>query len=121
MKSIMKSKRVTSNTSVSEGSGNVFADLGLAGAVDLRFKAELARQICNRIRKLGLTQTQTAARLGLKQPDVSKLMSGRHTGFSADRLIALLSKLQVDVDIVLRPRLKFAGPRGIIRVREAVG
>jgi predicted XRE-type DNA-binding protein len=115
----MKSKR--QRVSVVEGSGNVFADLCLADAEDLRFKAELARQICNRIRKLGLTQTQAAPRLGLKQPDVSKLMNGRHTGFSADRLMGLLSKLQVDVDIVLRPRLKFAGPRGTIRVREALG
>jgi predicted XRE-type DNA-binding protein len=117
----MKSRRATNNISIIEGSGNVFADLRLPDAEDLRFKAELARQICNRIKKLGLNQVQTAARLGLKQPDVSKLMNGRHIGFSADRLISLLSKLQVDVDIVLRPRLKFAGPRGIIRVREAAG
>jgi predicted XRE-type DNA-binding protein len=117
----MKSKRATSSISVVEGSGNVFADLGLADAEDLRLKAELARQICNRIRKLGLTQMQAAARLGLKQPDVSKLVNGRHTGFSADRLIALLNKLQVDVEIVLRPQLKFAGHRGTIRVREVAG
>jgi len=104
---------------VIEGSGNIFADLGLADAEDLRFKAELARQICNRIKKLGLTQMQAAARLGLKQPDVSKLVNGRHAGFSADRLIALLNKLEVDVDIVLRPRLKLPGHRGTIRVHEA--
>ena len=106
---------------VIEGSGNVFADLGLADAEDLRFKAELARHICNRIRKLGLTQVQAAARLGLKQPDVSKLVNGRHTGFSADRLIAILNKLQVDVEIVLWPQLKLPGHRGMIRVREAEG
>ena len=117
----MKSKRVTKHISVIEGSSNVFADLGLADAEDLRLKAELARQIGHRIRQLGLTQAQTATRLGLKQPDVSRLLSGRHTGFSADRLLALLSRLQVDVDIVLRPRLKFAGACGTIRVREAVG
>jgi hypothetical protein len=38
-----------------------------------------------------------------------------------DRLIALLSNLQIDVEIVLRPHLKFAGHRGTIRVREAAG
>jgi hypothetical protein len=36
-------------------------------------------------------------------------------------LIALLSKLQIDVEIVLRPHLKLAGQRGTIRVREAAG
>ena len=117
----MKSKMRRNQIPVLAGSGNVFADLSLADAEDLRFKAELARQICNRIKKLRLTQMQAATRLGLKQPDVSKLVNGRHTGFSADRLIALLSKLQIDVEIVLRPRLKFAGHRGTIRVREAAG
>jgi predicted XRE-type DNA-binding protein len=117
----MKSKMARNQIPVIEGSGNVFADLGLADAEDLRFKAELTRQICNRIQKLGLSQVQAALRLGLKQPDVSKLVHGRHTGFSAGRLIALLNKLQVDVEIVLRPHVKFAGRRGTIRVREAAG
>ena len=73
----MKSKMRKNQIPVLEGSGNVFADLGLADAEDLRFKAELARQICNRLKKLRLTQVQAATRLGLKQPDVSKLVNGR--------------------------------------------
>jgi predicted XRE-type DNA-binding protein len=117
----MKSKQVPNQVAVVESGGNVFADLNLPDAEDLRFKAELARQVCQRIAKLGLTQLKAAHRLGLKQPDVSKLMNGRHTGFSADRLLALLNKLEVDVDIILRPRRKFAGHYGSIRVRQAVG
>ena len=105
---------------VVESSGNVFADLGLPRAEDLQMKAELARQICKRIKTLGLTQVQAAARLGLKQPDVSKLVNGRHTGFSADRLMALLNALEIDVDIILRPARNATGRRGSIRVREAV-
>ena len=58
----MKSKVRKNQIPVLEGSGNVFADLGLADADDLRFKAELARQICNRIKKLKLTQVQAATR-----------------------------------------------------------
>jgi predicted XRE-type DNA-binding protein len=103
-----------------ESCGNVFADLGLPRAEDLRIKAELARQICKRIKALGLTQVQAAARLGLKQPDVSKLVDGRHTGFSADRLMALLNALEIDVDIIVRPTSKTLRRRGRIRVREAV-
>ena len=63
-----KSARVT------RGSANVFSDLGFkpAQAAELKIKAELTRQIYNRIRALGLTQIQAAARLGLSQPDVSK-------------------------------------------------
>ena len=73
-----------------------------------------------RIKTLGLIQVQAAARLGLKQPDVSNLVNGRHTGFSADRLMAILNALEIDVDIVLRPTSKATGRRGSIRVREAV-
>lgn len=43
------------------------------------------------IKELGLTQTRAAERLGLSQPDVSKLMAGRHTGYSVDRLLHLLN------------------------------
>src|SRR2546425_4991232 len=116
----MKIKKATNKIPVVEGSGNVFADLGLRDAEDLRLKAELARQIGNRIKMLGLTQVEAAGRLALKQPDVSRLVNGRHTGFSVHRLIALLNRLEVDVEIVIRPRGKTSGHRGTIRVRQAV-
>ena len=89
---------------VVEGSGNIFADLDLPGAADLQTKAELTRQLYQRIKALGLSQVKAAKTLGLKQPDVSKLMNGRFTGFSVERLLELLNALAVDVDIVLRPR-----------------
>jgi len=118
-----KSRKTIANEeiSVSHGSGNVFADLGFEDAEELQVKAGLTHQIYNRIKALGLTQTQAGARLGIGQPDVSKLMNGRYTGFSTDRLIALLNALDVDVDIVVRPRSESAGSRrGSVRVMEAV-
>lgn len=86
------------------GSGNVFADLGLPDAEGLSIQAELTRLIYLRLSQLGLTQVQAARRLGLKQPDVSKLMNGRHTGFSAERLFRLLNALDQDVRIVVTPK-----------------
>ena len=86
------------------GSGNVFADLGLPDADNLLVQAELARLIFLRIRELGWTQTNAARRLGLKQPDVSKLMHGRFTGFSAERLFRLLNALDQDIEIIVRPK-----------------
>jgi len=106
---------------VMRGSGNVFADLGFkpSEAAELQLKAELTRQIHHRIQSLGLTQNQASARLGISQPDVSKLMNARFTGYSADRLIALLNALAVDVDIVVRPRraTQLHKP-GVVRVRN---
>jgi predicted XRE-type DNA-binding protein len=107
------------NIPVIEGSGNIFADLGFDDPEALQMKAELTRQIYHRVTALGLTQREAGKRLGLKQPDVSKLMQGRFTGFSADRLLAVLNALEVDVDIVLRPHSKHNGHRGIVRVVEA--
>jgi predicted XRE-type DNA-binding protein len=104
---------------VIEGSGNIFADLGLPDAAALSLKAELTRQIINRIKALDLSQSQTAERLGLSQPDVSRLVRGRHTGFSGDRLLALLNLLDVDVEIVLRPQQHTRSAKGTIKVREA--
>jgi len=107
---------------VTRGSWNVFADLGFdrEEAAELHVKAELTRQIYNRIKALRLTQVQAATRLGLSQPDVSKLMNARFSGYSTDRLIALLNALAVDVEIVLRPRKATSGQAsGAVRVREA--
>jgi predicted XRE-type DNA-binding protein len=88
---------------VTHGSGNVFADIGFDDAEELQVKAGLTHQLSSRIKALGLTQVQAGERLGVSQPDVSKLMHGRYTGFSTDRLLALLNALDLDIDIVLRP------------------
>src|SRR5438445_8406422 len=104
---------------VTKGSGNVFADLGFPDAQELQVKAALTRQIANRIKEFGLTQIQAGARLGISQPDVSKLMNGRYTGFSADRLIGILNALEVDVEIVIRPHsLDGSHAKGNVRIKE---
>jgi predicted XRE-type DNA-binding protein len=99
--------------SVVAGSENVFRDLGFgeAEAAELAVKSQLTRQIYQHLLAMGLTQTAAGQRMGISQPDVSKLMNGRHTGFSVDRLIALLNALAVDVEIIVRPRKPGAGAR----------
>ena len=90
-------------STVIASSGNVFADISLPDADGELFKAELTYQIAKQIKALALTQSQAGARLGLSQPDVSRLIKGRRSGFSTDRLLALLTALDLDVDIVVRP------------------
>jgi len=120
-------KRRASQTKLSarirRGSRNVFADLGFTReeAAELQVKAELTRQIYNRIKSLRLTQMQAATRLRISQPDVSKLMNARFSGYSTDRLIAILNALAVDVEIVLRPRNgASAQASGAVRIREVI-
>lgn len=112
----MKKKTSEKETAVHEGSGNVFVDMGLSP--DMLVKAELTRQLEKRIRLLGLSQNQAAERLGIEQPDVCRLMNGRFTGFTTDRLLGLLNALAVDVRIELRPRGKTARSvsRGSVKV-----
>ena len=88
---------------VEEGSGNVFADLGLSNADEALAKAELARQIGAIIKKRGLKQVDAAKLLDIDQPKVSALTRGVLSGFSTDRLLRFLSLLSCDVEIVLKP------------------
>lgn len=85
------------------GSGNVFADLHLSGAREEIVKVELVRAICSLVEGKGLRQVDVAARLGISQPKVSLLLSGRTDGFSTELLIRLLNRLGQRIDIVVRP------------------
>jgi predicted XRE-type DNA-binding protein len=88
---------------VKRSNGNIFADLGLPDAEKLRIKAQIVAAIGNQIRHQGLTQMAAAERMGVKQPDVSKLMDGRFEGFSMERLLGFLLALGNDVTIGVEP------------------
>lgn len=87
---------------VEEGSGNVFADLGLPDADDLLVKAQLVRCIAEIIKGRHLTQAEAAKVLGATQPMVSNLVSGRLHGFSLERLVRFLNALDRDVEIIVK-------------------
>ena len=100
-------------------SGNVFADIGIANPERHMAKAELAQQINGIIEKRGLKQAEAAAILAINQPKVSALSCGNLTGFSVERLISFLNKLDHDVEIVVRKRVAGHHPQGHLSV--AVG
>jgi predicted XRE-type DNA-binding protein len=94
---------VKNDISVRRGSGNVFADLGLDDADTLLLKAQIVSAIGTLISEQGLTQTAAAVKMGLKQPDVSRLMDGQVDGFSLERLLGLLVKLGQKVRVEVEP------------------
>ena len=97
-------KSRTAEDSVTESTGNVFADLGLKDADTLMAKSVLAIHIKRAIKARRLTQAQAAEILGLDQPKVSAITSGRLEGFSTARLMRFLNELGCDVKIsVSRP------------------
>ncbi|MEH2531654.1 putative XRE-type DNA-binding protein [Bradyrhizobium sp. AZCC 1588] len=95
---------MSSDKKVTVGSGNVFADLGFANPEEELLKAKLIREIRAIIRRRKLTQAKAAVVLGLKQPDVSALVTGRVGKFSIDRLVRCLGRLDYKVDVVVRHR-----------------
>ena len=88
---------------VEQGSGNVFADLGLSNPDMALAKAELVQRIRNLIEERKLTQGKAAKLLGLDQPKVSALVRGRVEGYSIDRLFRFLNALGQRVEITVRP------------------
>lgn len=86
------------------GSGNVFADLGLAGAGEHLIKAGLVVRIDRIIRQRHLTQAATAQLIGIDQPKVSAMLAGQFRGYSVERLMRFLVALGHDVEIVVRAR-----------------
>ncbi len=72
---------------------SVFADLGFEDAEEMQTKARLAVRILRTIEARGLTQTQAAALVGLKQPDISNLRRARLDLFTLDRLLRILRRL----------------------------
>jgi len=86
---------------ITPSSGNVFADLGLRDADMLMAKSMLAISIKRAIKARGLTQAKAATLLGLDQPKVSAITSGRLEGFSTDRLLRFLNELGCDVQITV--------------------
>ena len=107
---------MTKTERIEEGSGNVFADLGLPDAEELEAKAQLAYRIGEIIRGRHLTQAEAASVLGATQPIVSNLMNGQLHGFSLERLVRFLNALDRDVEIVVRKRPR-SRDRGQTKVR----
>ena len=106
----MKTKgKSTRKTKVTEGSGNVFADLGLPHAEQELMKARLTLQIYRIIQERGLTQTEAGKVLGIPQPQVSALARNRAGNFSVGRLLDFLTALGQDVKITVTPARKQHG------------
>ena len=77
--------------------GSVFDDLDLSRAelIEAKVKADLWRDLVGYIRPLHLTQKDLAKRLGVHQPDISNLLSGKLSRVSVGTLIHYGAKLDL--------------------------
>ena len=85
------------------GSGNVFADLGLANPEEALAKSQLAWEIAKIVKKRKLTQARVAKIFKIAQPKVSLLLRGYLKSFSLERLLRFLNALGQDIHITITP------------------
>ncbi len=102
---------------------NIFADLGLKDAEELRARSDLMSEVVNIIRKSGLSQKQIAKILGISAPKVSALMTGKINDFSNDTLVHYLTLLGCNVEICIMPqrrRISRSMKRGKVRIKRPI-
>jgi len=92
-----------SGRSIGRVSGNVFADIGVPNADEHFVKAQLVFKIDSIMKDRRMRQVDAAGVLGIRQPDVSKMLRGEFRQFSVERLLRFLVALGQDVEIVVRP------------------
>jgi len=106
--------RASTGTTAERGSTNIFADLGVPDVDAHLVKAAVVRRIDDIVRERGSTQTEAARRMGLSQPDVSRLLRGDFREHSHERLLNALGR---DIDIVIRQPA--SADRGRLRIAAA--
>jgi predicted XRE-type DNA-binding protein len=85
------------------GSPNVFKDIGVPNAEEHLIKAQLVFKIDTIMKRRRLKQVEAAGLLGIRQPDISKMLRGEFRQFSVERLLRFLVALDQDVEIVVKP------------------
>jgi predicted XRE-type DNA-binding protein len=106
-----------STTKVTRSSGNVFADIGISNASEHELKARIVLTLTRAIEALEISQSEAARRIGIAQPDLSKIVRGNFSGFSLERLLNATVKLGNDVEIKIKaPRKHDAEHEGTLRL-----
>jgi predicted XRE-type DNA-binding protein len=83
---------------VEMGSGNIFADLGMPDAEAHFLKAQIVSEICRLTNERKLTRAQAGKRMGISQPEVSRMFKGNFREYSIDRLMGFLTSFDRDVE-----------------------
>lgn len=90
-----------------EGSGNVFADLGLADSDELFTRAQIGIHVITAIKNAKLSGQKTVAKiLNIEQPEVSHLLNGHFSRFSTEKLLEFLNRLELKVSIQISEHKK---------------
>jgi len=89
----------TKTTATKDPTRNVWLQLGFPDAEEHYLKAELVFRLDKAIKVLSLTQRAAARRMGTTQPELSKILGGKFTEVSLERLIRFLTALGYHIEI----------------------
>ncbi len=90
---------MTKTPAAKDPSRNVWLQLGLPDAEEHYLKAELVLRLARAIKSLSLTQRVAARRIGTSQPELSKILGGKFTEVSLERLMRFLTPLGYHIEI----------------------
>ncbi len=104
-------KNVVENQPAHVVKGNIFDALGFSAseASALKVKAEILSAILEHVRAKRYTQAQLVEILDEYQPSVSKLLKGRISQVSIEKLLRYADRLRLETTVAVRPR---SGKRG---------
>jgi len=96
---------------------NVWLQLGFRDAEEHYLKAELVLRLDKAIKAHGLTQRAAARRVGTTQPELSKILRGKFSEVSLERLMRFLTTLGYQIEITIGAGKSKSG--GNVTVKDA--
>jgi predicted XRE-type DNA-binding protein len=109
------------DTTITMGSSNVYADIGMPDAEGMFVKAQLAMRISDAIRAKRLTQAKAAVMVGMTQPKLSNMLRGQFRGVSETKMMDCLTALGKNIEIIVRSAPRGQAGRVQVVSREPAG
>ena len=97
---------MSDDSEVTQGSGNVFRDLGYPDADVRQAKALMGTQIMKILDAEGLSTRDAEARTGVSHSEFSRIRQAKFSRFTIDRLMAILTRFgqEVEISVTVHPR-----------------
>ncbi|CAN5176654.1 hypothetical protein BH11CYA1_BH11CYA1_45800 [soil metagenome] len=101
----MNGKKVKEEEFKPSGSGDIFRDFGFSEqeSAALNIKACFFRKLQEALKESNCTQVELAAKLRIAQPKVSDIINGKMAGFSVERIVNLLLRLNYVIELDAHP------------------
>ena len=97
---------MTDDLELVHGSGNVFRDLGLPNPEAEQLKAILAAKIIAVLDSQNITVRSAHEKTGFAAADFSRVRQAKLSRFTIDRLMAMLDRLDQDVEVTVSVRAR---------------